>query len=89
MMLVLSLPFSALAQGGLFQRGDGNTAQNSVLMRSGEVSCSLTNQGFGATNSDITNQTFGVPLGSGLFILFAAGAGYAASKIKQIKQKRD
>lgn len=88
-MLALSLPFSVLAQGGLFQRGDGNTDQNSGLLRNGEAISSLTNQGFGATNGDITNQTFGTPLGSGLFILLAAGAGYAASEIKQIKQKRD
>ena len=59
------------------------------------VGVDLTGQGFGATNGDITGQTFGenTPLGSGLFVLLAAGAGYASMKSrkkqnKQTKQNR-
>ena len=40
----------------------------------------IDNQAFGASNEgNITNQTFGnkLPLGSGLAVLVAAGAGYA------------
>ena len=44
---------------------------------------SIDNQTFGASNEgNITNQTFGnkLPLGSGILIMVAAGAGYAAIK---------
>ena len=89
MMLALSLPFSVLAQGGLFQRGDGNTDQNSGLMRNGEATITMTNQTFGNPNgSDLTNQTFGAPIGSGLFVLLMAGAGYAALKTNKKTNKK-
>jgi hypothetical protein len=90
MMLALALPISTFAQGGLFQRGDGNelyygqtdVANQSLLLRDGEAMGSLSNQGFGNPigGSDLTNQTFGAPLGSGLFVLLLAGAGYFVLK---------
>ena len=89
MMLALSLPFSVLAQGGLFQRGDGNTEQNSGLLRDGEATIMMTNQTFGNPNgSDLTNQTFGAPIGSGLFVMLMAGAGYAALKTNKKTNKK-
>ena len=89
MMLALSLPFSVLAQGGLFQRGDGNTDQNAGLMRNGEATILMTNQTFGNPNgSDLTNQTFGAPIGSGLFVMLMAGAGYAALKTNKKTNKK-
>lgn len=47
----------------------------------------LNGQNFGETNGDITGQTFGVPLGSGLFVMLAAGIGYATIKTRK-KQNR-
>lgn len=95
MAMALSIPMAAIAQGGLFQRGEEPT-------RSGEATA-LTNQGFGnpmnesdVTNQtfghpiegvNVTNQTFGTPLGDGLFILLLAGAGYVATS-KQKKQQK-
>ena len=95
LLLALSLPFVALAQGGLFQRGE-------EPLRSGRAA-TLTNQGFGnpmngndVTNQtfgnptdgvNVTNQTFGAPLGSGLFILLLASAGYAATKSNKRNNK--
>ena len=90
LLLALSLPFGALAQGGLFQRGDAyesyygqtDVANKSMLLRDDEALGSLSNQGFGNPigGSDLTNETFGVPLGSGLFTLLLAGAGYSVLK---------
>ena len=90
LLLVLLLPLVVFAQGGLFQRGDGDelyygqtdAANKSMLLRDGEAMSSLSNQGFGnpVGGSDLTNQTFGAPLGSGLFILLLAGAGYSVLK---------
>ena len=90
LLLALLLPMGVFAQGGLFQRGDGNelyygqtdAANQSLLLRDGEAMGSLSNQGFGnpVGGSDLTNQTFGAPLGSGLFILLLAGAGYSVLK---------
>ena len=95
MMMVLSVPMAATAQGGLFQRGEEPTRSNAAA--------TLTNQGFGnsmngndVTNqtfgnptegANVTNQTFGAPLDSGLFILLLVGAGYAAAN-KQMKQQK-
>ena len=90
LLLALLLPMGAFAQGGLFQRGDADAlyygqtdvANKSMLLRDGEALGSLSNQGFGnpVSGSDLTNQTFGAPLGSGLFILLLAGAGYSVLK---------
>ena len=78
--------------GGLFGSRSNNPS-NGMLNRDVDVVRSnLNGQGFGATNCDITGQTFGdnVPLGGGLFVLLAAGAGYATikSRKKQNREKR-
>lgn len=82
-MTALSLlPMGAFAQEGLFQHGvtdeayygfGGAKENNSFFNRNVE------------TIGIINNQTFGqeVPVGSGLFILLAAGAGYAILKRKE------
>ena len=45
-----------------------------------------TNQTFGADNEgNFTNQTFGAPVGSGLLIMLALGAGYGALKTRKRK----
>lgn len=90
-MLTLALPISALAQGGIFQRGtsDGNTEKSTGLLRNGETTNTLTNQAFGNPNgSDLTNQTFGAPIGCGLFVMLMAGAGYAALKTNKKTNKK-
>jgi len=97
-LLALSLPFSVLAQGGVFQRGGEPEG-----LRSSDAAA-LTNQGFGnsisgsnLTNnafgnqvggSDLTNQTFGAPIGSGLFVMLMAGVGYAALKTNKKTNKK-
>ncbi len=77
---------------GLFGRGgnrDGTNISGGVMNQGfGFTQGDLTNQGFGGTNGGITNQTFDTPLGSGLFVLFAAGAGYATLKTKKRKSNR-
>ncbi len=65
--------------------------KSSLMRREGStVGGDINAQGFGETNGDITGQTFGAPLGSGLFVMLAAGAGYATmkSKKKQNRQNR-
>ena len=85
-LLALSLPFSVLAQGGLFQRGE----EPESIRNSGETL--LTNQGFGNPigGNNLTNQTFGeeTPLGSGLLFILMAGAGYAALKTNKKTNKK-
>lgn len=97
MVMALSIPMAATAQGGLFQRGDEPAGPRS------SGAAALTNQGFGnpldgsiVTNQtfgnptdgvNVTNQTFGAPLGSGLFTLLLAGAGYAAMKSNKRNNK--
>ncbi len=76
--------------GGLF--GETDPIESYGLMGRAEsmLGGDFTGQGFGATGAEITGQTFGAPLGSGLFVMLAAGAGYATmkSKKKQNKQNR-
>ena len=90
-MLMLALPISTLAQGGVFQRGssDGNTEKSTGLLRNETTTNTLTNQGFGnpIDGSDLTNQTFGAPIGSGLFVMLMAGAGYAVMKANKKNNK--
>ena len=100
MVMTLSIPIVATAQGGLFQRGDEPAGPRS------SGAAALTNQGFGnpldgsiVTNQafgnptdgvNVTNQTFGAPLGSGLFTLLLASVGYAAiNKQKNNKSKKE
>ena len=50
----------------------------------------VTNQNFGGIfvrPDNITNQTFGTPLGSGALIMLAAGAGYATIKNRKRNKK--
>ena len=54
----------------------------------GATDGNLTGQGFGVTNGNISGQTFGTPLSSGLFVMLAAGAGYATFKSRK-KQKQN
>ena len=97
MVMALSIPIVATAQGGLFQRGDEPAGPRN------SGAAYLTNQAFGnpfdgsiVTNQtfgnptdgvNVTNQTFGAPLGSGLFTLLLTSAGYAAIN-KQKKQQK-
>jgi hypothetical protein len=62
---------------GLMQRG-GNRTDGSTL--------GLGNEAFGAAGSQIDNEPFGAPLGGGIGILLAAGAGYALIQSKKNKQ---
>lgn len=62
-------------RNGLFDKGGDGHASNANtsvgLMNKGAASVNgnLSNQGFGANESGITNQTFESPIGSGLFVL--------------------
>jgi len=87
MIVALSIPFVASAQGGLFQRGEEST-QNEGLLRNVGGAINVTNQTFGHPMDGVvvTNQTFGAPLGSGLIVLLMASAGY--STLKSNKRKR-
>ena len=99
MVMALSIPIAASAQGGLFQRGewlwgqrDGSTALFSNQAFGEPLDGSdVTNETFGDPTEgvDVTNQTFGedAPLGSGLFTLLLAGAGYAAMKLNKRNNK--
>ena len=89
------LPISGFAQEGLFQRGVtdevyyGHGSASGLMGRDESTAGGyFTGQGFGATNGNITGQTFGTtPLGSGLFVLLAAGAGYATFKSKKTQKR--
>lgn len=92
--MLLSSNLSAQEQngrpGGLF--GEAVPTESNGLMDRSEVSAGgyFTGQGFGATNGNITGQTFGdnAPLGGGLFVLLAAGAGYSTIKSRKKHQNR-
>lgn len=62
-------------KNGLMQRG-GNRDGGSIFG----------NEAFGAAGSEIHNEPFGAPIGGGLVILLAAGAGYALIQSKKNKQ---
>lgn len=101
MTLVMILPMMATAQQmvtaqqdgsrGLFGRGgrDGIGVSGGVMNQTfGATGGDVTNQTFGGTHGGVTNQTFGeTPLGSGMLILLAAGAGYATARAKRKKQQ--
>lgn len=78
--------------GGLFGSRSYNPSNGTLNRGRDVVGNNLYGQGFGATNCDITGQTFGdnAPLSSGLFVLLAAGASYATikSRKKQNREKR-
>ena len=85
-ILALALPISITAQGGIFQRGIadeeyygyGGTEKTTGI---------FDNRGVQPTGI-IDNQTFGqdVPMGGGIIVLLAAGAGYSALKRKEEQQ---
>ena len=86
MAVVLSLPMNSFAQEkrGLFSSGDETSKQTQTGLMGGGGLRGTSNIG---TNPG--NQPFGVtpdsPLGSGVIMLIAAGAGYAVLKRKQEK----
>ena len=71
---------TTLAQSDGFFRDGGN-----YMNRDGGPSGDIVNQGFGDDGGNtVTNQSFGeAPVGSGLLILTAIGAGYAVLKKKK------
>ncbi|MBQ3845075.1 MAG: hypothetical protein II817_08910 [Bacteroidales bacterium] len=79
------LPVTASAQSDGFFRGGGDYSNRDA----GGGAYSLNNQTFGSDDNggyNLNNQTFGqetAPLGTGLLILTAAGAGYVALKRKK------
>lgn len=83
MAVALSLSIGASAQG-LFQRGAANE-ENRVGDR--EKTTGMLGNRNVETTGVINNQTFGqAPLGSGIFVLLAAGVGYAVLRRKEEKQ---
>ena len=90
--MLLSASLSAQEQqsgrhGGLFGENTPSTSNGLMNRSESTVGGNFTGQGFGATNGNITGQTFGAPLGGGLFVLFAAGAGYATMKSKKTQKQ--
>ena len=95
MVMALSIPIAATAQGGLFQRGeeplrnDGTATLTNQGFGNPMSGTDVTNQTFGNPTEgvNVTNQTFGAPLGGGLFTLLLASAGYAAAKSNKRNNK--
>lgn len=76
--VALAWPVGATAQG-LFQRGIAD--EDYYGFGGTEKQTSMFNRSDVQTNGIIDNQTFGQsPIGSGIVILLAAGAGYATLK---------
>ena len=73
---------------GLMNRSENTIGGYFYSQGFGATNGNLTGQGFGVTNGNITGQTFGTPLGNGLFVMLAAGAGYATLKSRK-KQKQN
>lgn len=95
MVVPLFVPFVALAQGGLFQRGPIRESSQAVTLTNQHFGYfvdgdDVTNQPFGhyIDGDNITNQTFGAPLGSGLLIMLTASVGYAITKKKKTNHKK-
>ena len=84
--MLVALPLGALAQEGLFQRGVADEAYYGFGGTNGKTE--LLGQRNVQTTGTIDNQIFGqpVPLGSGVLVLLAAGAGYMALKRKEDEQ---
>ena len=90
--LLLPMGVSAQKGGGIFYRGDKaeNVDNVSMMSRGATGGYNLNNQNFGSNGYELHNQTFGqetTPLGGGLLILVAAGAGYALKKRKNNNKK--
>ena len=71
---------SEVVASGLLNQGFGATSGDFTNQGFGSTQGGVDNQGFGGTQGGITNQTFSAPLGCGLLIMLAAGAGYATLK---------
>lgn len=76
-------------------QNDGFFRNNDNLYNNRADAYSITNQTFGEDPAGITgglngdgfvNQTFGTPLGSGLLIMVAAGAGYVVARRKRARK---
>ena len=80
------LPMGAFAQEGLFQRGVSDETYYGYGGANRETE--LLGHRSVQTTGYINNQTFGqsVPVGSGVILLLAAGAGYAILKKKEDEQ---
>ena len=81
------LPLGAFAQeGGLFQRGVSDEVYYGF--GSGSEKTELLGHRNVHTSGTINNQVFGqsVPVGSGVLLLIAAGAGYAVLRRKEDEQ---
>ena len=76
--------------GGLFGENNAKASKGLMGRSGGTAGGYFTGQGFGATGAELTGQTFGenAPLGSGLFVMLAAGAGYATLKSRKKQQNR-
>ena len=78
-------------QGGLFGENTSNISNGLMDRNRSTIGGDLNGQtfGFGATNGNITGQTFGndTPLDGGLFVLLAAGVGYAKLKTKKTQKQ--
>lgn len=74
MTVSLLMPISSYGQGG---RADGLFSNNSE---------SYDDRADGDVSGGISNDSFGAPLGSGIFVFAAAAAGYVAVKWKTLKR---
>ena len=81
--MLAALPIGAFAQEGLFQRS--MTDETYYGFGGYYDNCGLFGNRSATTMGTIDNQTFGqpVPLGSGVLLLVAAGAGYGILKRKE------
>lgn len=84
MAVALSLPIGVAAQG-LFQRGV--TDEIYYGLGGAEKTTGMFGNRGVQTTGIIDNQTFGqeVPLGSGIIVILAVGAGYAVLRRKEEK----
>ena len=87
-MLLLVMVFGMLAPMTVTAQSDGFfSGGDDYMNRDGSgLSGDIINQGFGYNGGNtVTNQSFGeeAPLGNGLLIMIAAGAGYTILKRKR------
>lgn len=99
-MLLPASSFAQQRGGGLFGQGELiesdewshakglNELGGGLFLRDAlsPFSVNFGNEAFGATGSQINNEPFGAPIGSGIGILLAAGVGYALIQSKKNKQ---
>lgn len=76
-----------VSTSGVLNQGFGSNGSMLHNQGFGGTGGGFGNQGFGGTNGGITNQGFAVPVGCGLLVLVAVGAGYASIK-KNKKNKK-